>query len=635
MKILKNINSPHDLKQLSTEDLNILSKEIRSHMVSVVSETGGHLAPNLGVVELTLALHYTFDSPRDKIIWDVGHQCYVHKILTGRREYFSSLRQFKGLSGFPKSEESIHDAFNSGHSSTSISAGLGMALARDIRGDNYKIVPVIGDGALTGGMAFEALNFAGHMELDLIVVLNDNEMSISTNVGALSSYLNRIRTDPVYYRGKEEFESIIKRLPKIGSHVVKFTDRIKDCFKYLIVPGMLFEELGFTYLGPIDGHNITAINSVLKNAKVLKKPVIIHVITKKGKGYEPAEKNPFKFHGIGAFNKINGEGLQVKKNNKITYTETFGRTITELAKENERIVAITAAMPEGTGLNDFRKLFPNRFYDVGIAEQNAVTMAAGMAKEGFIPVVALYSTFLQRAYDQIIHDVCIQKLPVLFAVDRAGIVGADGETHQGLFDISFLRAIPNLTIIAPKDENELRQVFYSAFKWINGPIAVRYPRGEGVGVNIDSKLTEVPYGKSEKVKDGKDLLIIAVGPIVYNVLEVSNYLEEKGYSIAVVNARYIKPLDDELILELAEKIKLVLTVEEHVLAGGFGSSIMELISQNELNNIKISSLGIEDVFVEHGKPDELKEEYGIANKHIFAKAEQMLNSNVRNSFNYD
>lgn len=635
MKILDKINSVHDLKQLSTEELNGLSKEIRNYMVSVVSETGGHLAPNLGVVELTLALHYNFESPEDKIIWDVGHQCYVHKIITGRKDNFSSLRQFKGLSGFPKNEESLHDVFNTGHSSTSISAGLGMALARDLKGENFKVVSVIGDGALTGGMAFEALNFAGHMELDLIVVLNDNEMSISNNVGALSSYLNRIRTDPMYYRGKEEFESLIKRLPKIGSQVVKLADRIKDCFKYLVVPGMLFEELGFTYLGPIEGHNITAINSVLKNAKIIKKPVIIHVITKKGKGYEPAEKDSFKFHGIGSFNSLNGESLQVKKNNKLTYTEVFGRTITEIAKENERIVAITAAMPEGTGLNNFRKLFPNRFYDVGIAEQNAVTMAAGMSKKGFIPVVALYSTFLQRAYDQIIHDVCIQKLPVLFAVDRAGIVGADGETHQGLFDISFLRAIPNITIAAPKDENELQQLLYSACKWINGPVAIRYPRGEGRGTDMDSQFIEIPYGKAEIIKDGQDLLIIAVGPDVYKALEVSDYLEDKGYSIAVVNARYVKPLDEELILEFAKKIKCILTVEEHVLSGGFGSSVMELISQNDLYNIKINSIGIGDVFVEHGKPDELREEYGIANKHIIAKAEQMLNSEARNKYNYE
>jgi len=624
MSILENINGPEDLRDLNVEQLINLSGELREKLINTVAKTGGHLAPSLGVVELTLGVHYCFNSPQDKIIWDVGHQAYVHKILTGRKDEFETLRQYKGLSGFPKIKESEHDAFSTGHSSTSISAGLGMALARDRLRKEFEVVSIIGDGALTGGMAFEALNYAGHLGVDLKVIVNDNEMSISNNVGAMSSYLTRIRTDPMYYKGKEELETLLKRLPAIGSRVVKVADRIKDSFKYLVVPGMIFEELGFTYLGPIDGHNISSVIYVLKRAKSTKGPVLIHVITKKGKGYQPAEENPDKFHGISPFNVENGKSL--KKRSKYTYTEVFGNTITRLANNIDNLVAITAAMPSGTGLNIFREKFPKRFYDVGIAEQNAVTTAAGMATQGLKPVVAIYSTFLQRAYDQIIHDVCMQNLPVIFAIDRAGIVGADGETHQGLFDITFLRSIPNMTLLAPKDENELQHMLYTACHYEEGPIAVRYPRGEGIGVPLDSQLEMVPKGKAEIMKEGNQVTLLACGPIVYTALEAADELQKEGIEAAVINARYLKPLDEELILSFAKNTKCLVTVEEHLLAGGFGSSVLELLSQKGIDDVIVRSVGINDVFVEHGKPDQLREEHGITMENIIKKTKEALNS---------
>lgn len=624
MSILENINGPEDLRDLNVEQLINLSGELREKLINTVAKTGGHLAPSLGVVELTLGVHYCFNSPQDKIIWDVGHQAYVHKILTGRKDEFETLRQYKGLSGFPKIKESEHDAFSTGHSSTSISAGLGMALARDQLRKEFEVVSIIGDGALTGGMAFEALNYAGHLGVDLKVIVNDNEMSISNNVGAMSFYLTRIRTDPMYYKGKEELETLLKRLPAIGSRVVKVADRIKDSFKYLVVPGMIFEELGFTYLGPIDGHNISSVISVLKRAKSTKGPVLIHVITKKGKGYQPAEENPDKFHGISPFNVENGKSL--KKRSKYTYTEVFGNTITRLANNIDNLVAITAAMPSGTGLNIFREKFPKRFYDVGIAEQNAVTTAAGMATQGLKPVVAIYSTFLQRAYDQIIHDVCMQNLPVIFAIDRAGIVGADGETHQGLFDITFLRSIPNMTLLAPKDENELQHMLYTACHYEEGPIAVRYPRGEGIGVPLDSQLEMVPKGKAEIMKEGNQVTLLACGPIVYTALEAADELQKEGIEAAVINARYLKPLDEELILSFAKNTKCLVTVEEHLLAGGFGSSVLELLSQKGIDDVIVRSVGINDVFVEHGKPDQLREEHGITMENIIKKTKEALNS---------
>ncbi|MHB1125344.1 MAG: 1-deoxy-D-xylulose-5-phosphate synthase [Bacillota bacterium] len=607
-KLLENINSPADLKSMGPRELEQLAIELRQEMLTCVSRTGGHLAPSLGVVELTLCLHKVFNSPVDKIIWDVGHQSYAHKLLTGRQKAFPTLRQYKGLSGFPKREESPHDAFDTGHSSTSISAAMGIAQARDHQKENYKVVAVIGDGALTGGMAFEALNHAGHLQTDMIVILNDNEMSIAGNVGAMASYLSRIRTDPMYYKGKEELESLLRRLPAIGKRVVKAAERIKDSLKYLVVPGMIFEELGFTYLGPIDGHNIPALLQVLARAKDLSGPVLVHAITKKGKGYPPAEENPDTFHGIGPFHVSSGE--PVKKSGPPSYTSVFGQTLMQIAEKDPRIVAITAAMPEGTGLKPFARKYPRRFYDVGIAEQHAVTLAAGMAVGGLRPVVAIYSTFLQRAYDQIVHDVCLQRLPVVLAIDRAGIVGEDGETHQGLFDLAFLRIIPGITLMSPKDENELQHMLATALNQ-PGPVAIRYPRGQGVGVNLDAEPCALPIGKAEVLRAGKDVTILTVGPLAYAALEAAAKLSGLGISAGVVNIRFVKPLDAETILGSARKTRKILTVEEHVLAGGFGSAVRELLNREGINDVKIASLGVADEFVVHGHGDIFRREYGL------------------------
>jgi len=501
LSLLKEVDSPQDLKRMSSLSLEKLAGEIRRKLIEVVSRNGGHLAPNLGIVELTLALHYVFNSPDDKIIWDVGHQCYVHKLITGRGEKFNTLRTFGGISGFPKREESLHDPFGTGHSSTSISAALGFALARDLLGEQHSVIAVIGDGAMSGGLSFEALNHAGHLQKDLIVILNDNEMSIDRNIGALADYLSRLRTDPKYSKGKSEIEQLLRRIPVIGPRVFKMAERLKDSFKYLVVPGMFFEELGFTYLGPIDGHNLRVLINILHRAKATRGPVLVHVITKKGKGYCPAEMNSDKFHGLGPFDINTGE--VVSDNNIPSYTEVFGRTMVKLGQENSKIVAITAAMCLGTGLSLFAWRFPQRFFDVGIAEGHAVTLAAGLAARGFKPVVAIYSTFLQRAYDQVLHDVCIQNLPVVFALDRAGIVGEDGATHHGLFDISYLRLIPNMVIMAPKDENELQHMLKTAIDY-NGPCAVRYPRGNGTGCSLDEKPVALQVGCAEVLQEGQD-----------------------------------------------------------------------------------------------------------------------------------
>jgi len=612
---LERINDPAQLREMPVRELEQLAEELRQVIINTVSVTGGHLASNLGVVELTLALHSTFNTPEDKIIWDVGHQCYSHKILTGRRERFKTIRCYGGLSGFPKREESIYDVFNTGHASTSISAALGIALARDHKGEKFDVIAVIGDGALTGGMAFEALNYAGHLGRDLIVILNDNKMSIDKNVGALSSYLSRLRTDPMYFKGKEEIESLIKRLPH-GSTVLRLAEKLKDSLKYLVVPGMLFEELGFTYLGPIDGHNIGAMKSVFANAKSLAGPVLVHVLTRKGKGYEPAEDKPDTFHGIGPFDV--GTGTTSPKSEPPSYTSVFGHTLSEIAKDRPNLVAITAAMPGGTGLDVFAKYHPERYYDVGIAEQNAVTMAAGMAAGGLKPVVAIYSTFLQRAYDQIIHDVCMQKLPVSFALDRAGIVGEDGETHQGVFDLTYLRSIPNMVVMAPKDEEELRHMLLTAVEY-EGPIALRYPRGKGVGVTLSEKLTTLPIGRAELLEKGEDIAFFAIGNQVYTALEAAELLAQSGIKATVVNCRFLKPLDEELLSEIAQKIKRVVTVEENVLAGGFGSSILEMLADRGLNNLKITRIGLPDVFIEHGKADLLREKFGLSGEKVFEK----------------
>lgn len=620
MKLLNRINAPEDLLQLSNKELNNLAVEIRELLVTTIAKNGGHLAPNLGVVELTLALHLVFASPKDKIIWDVGHQSYVHKIITGRRDRFSTLRQYKGLSGFPKVAESNHDSFDTGHSSTSVSAALGMALARDYKGEKYHVVAVIGDGALTGGMAFEALNHAGHLGTDLIVVLNDNEMSIANNVGALSGYLTRIRTDPKYFKGKEELENLLRKLPAIGPRVVKLAERIKDSVKHLVVPGMLFEELGFTYLGPIDGHNLSAVKTVLTNAKATKGPILIHVITKKGKGYHPAEENPDLFHGVGPFDITTGK--PIKHDEPPTYTSVFGETLTKLAAKYPEIVAITAAMPGGTGLSRLSKEYPHRVIDVGIAEQHAVTLAASMSLAGLRPVVAIYSTFLQRAFDQVLHDVCMQKLPVVFALDRAGIVGEDGETHHGLFDLSYLRMIPNISIMAPKDEDELQHMLYTALCHI-GPVAVRYPRGIGQGVKMKQDLDLLPWGRSEVVQDGKDLVIFAVGPLVYQALAAAAVSVSNGLSVAVINLRFIKPFDEQLILKYSAKCKRVITLEDNVIAGGAGSGILEILAGNGIK-ADVLNLGIDDIFVEHGNSQTLQQKFGLLADSIVKQIHMMI-----------
>jgi 1-deoxy-D-xylulose-5-phosphate synthase len=587
--------------------MDTLAGEIRELIVQTVSQTGGHLAPSLGVVELCLALHRVFQAPNDRIIWDVGHQCYAHKIITGRRDQFGTLRQYEGLSGFPSRLESIYDIFGTGHSSTSISAAVGLAVARDIRGDERSVVAVIGDGAMTAGMAFEALNHAGHLRKRLVVVLNDNEMSIARNVGALSGYLSRLRTDPMYSRGKEEFETLMRRIPAIGPRVLKWGERVKDSLKYLVVPGMLFEELGFTYLGPVDGHNIAAMISVFNQAKTADGPVLVHVLTRKGKGYAPAEANPDKFHGVGPFEIDTGK---TQKGPRVTYTEVFGRTVVRLAHDDERVVAITGAMTTGTGLVEFSRQYPDRFFDVGIAEQHAVTLAAGLAVEGMRPVVTIYSTFLQRAFDQVVHDVCLQNLPVVFALDRGGLVGDDGPTHQGAFDLSYLRMIPNIVVAAPKDENELQHLLKSAVDH-SGPIAVRYPRGTGTGCPLDQELKSIPIGKGEVVKDGDDVTLLAIGNMVQVAVEAAETLATKGINAAVINARFIKPLDIDLITRYAKRTRIVITLEENTTSGGFGSAVLELLANKEIDEVRVRMIGIPDIFVEHGKPSILREKYGL------------------------
>lgn len=602
MDILNNINSPQDLKKLDLPAMTVLAEEIRELLINSVSQCGGHLAANLGVVELTLALHYVFNSPEDKMIWDVGHQSYVHKILTGRREQMQTLRQYGGLSGFPKVEESPHDTFNTGHSSTSISAALGLAIARDLKQEDYSVIAVIGDGALTGGMAFEALNHAGHEERDLIVILNDNEMSISHNVGALSAYLNRLRTDPSYSRTKEDIENVLKRIPGIGPNIARAAGRFKDLVKYVMVPGAFFEELGFTYIGPVNGHNLEELILVLKNASRMKGPVLIHTITEKGRGYEPARRDPGLFHGVGPFNVETG--LPIKKALR-SYTEVFGDFMVERGKNDTKLVAISAAMTSGTGLTDFAARYPERFFDVGICEQHAVTLAAGMARAGLRPVVAIYSTFLQRAYDQIVHDVALQNLPVIFAVDRAGLVGEDGPTHHGVFDLTYLRSIPNMTVMAPSDENELVQMFYTALT-LDGPVAIRYPRGVGLGIPVNPPDQALPVGRGVLLQQGQDLAVIGAGRGTSLGRELVELLAQQGINASLADARFVKPLDRQLICHLACTHKYLVTIEDNIITGGFGSAVLETIQEERLQ-ADVLRVGIPDEFVEHGKVDILFE----------------------------
>ncbi len=601
-RLLDSIEKPGDLRQLTMQELEQLASEIREELVSVVSANGGHLAPNLGVVELTIALHRVFESPRDKIIWDVGHQAYTHKLLTGRRKEFSTLRQFGGLSGFTSRAESEHDPFGAGHASTSVSAALGMAVARDLAGDDYEVIAVIGDGAITGGMALEGLNQAGHIGSHLIVILNDNDMSISPTVGALARLLDRIRFDHRYLIGKEKSERVVTRLPlgkKAWRAALKLESQIKDFVK----PTTLWEDLGFTYMGPVDGHNISRLESALRRARTYhSRPILVHVVTTKGKGYPAAEGDAVYFHGIPA----NGGGKKAIP----TYSDVFARTTLKLARENPRIVVITPAMPEGNSLNIVQAELPNRVFDVGICEQHAVTFAAGLATQGYIPIVAIYSTFLQRSFDQIIHDVCLQELPVVFAIDRGGIVGDDGKTHQGAFDLSYLSLIPNLIVASPKDENELQHLLFTASR-VGKPMAVRYPRSAGVGVQLDSELHLIPIGKGEILRHGADIGIIAIGATVMPALEAAYRLESKGIQATVVNARFTKPLDAELILDVASQTKRLVTVEENTLQGGFGSYVTDLIKQAGLNDVQIKSLGLPDKFIEHGAQSLLRAKYGL------------------------
>jgi 1-deoxy-D-xylulose-5-phosphate synthase len=597
--ILQTINSPEDLRQLNLTEIEQLAADIREEIIKTVSKTGGHLASSLGVVELTLALHYVFNTPSDKLIWDVGHQVYAHKLITGRKDKFHTLRQYKGISGFPKRSESPFDAFDTGHSSTSISAALGIAIAKHLKKSKNRAIAVIGDGSMTGGMAFEALNQAGHLDKDLIVVLNDNEMSISPNVGALSSFLSRKMTSRQVVRAKGELKHFLKSFSNIGENILQVLKKSEESFKGFFTPGMLFESLKFEYVGPIPGHQLENLIKTFKNVRDFGHgPVLIHVITKKGKGYPPAEENPGDYHGVGPFDIKSGTPVPAA-DTPTTYTRCFGDTLVHLAEKEPKIVAITAAMPAGTGLTRFARRFPNRFFDVGIAEQHAVTFAAGLATEGMLPVFAVYSTFLQRGLDQVIHDVCLQNLPVTFAIDRGGVVGDDGPTHHGAYDLSFLRFIPNLVLMAPKDENEMQHMLYTAIQY-NGPAALRYPRGTGEGVELSENLCEITIGKGELLRQGKDILLLPIGNRVYPALEAAHGLEKVGIDAAVINPRFIKPLDNELIIEWAEKTGRVVTVEDNARMGGFGSAVLELLAGNNHSHIRVTTLGYGDRYLEHG-----------------------------------
>lgn len=621
--ILNNITNPKDLKKLNYEDKKELAEEIRSYIIDVVSKNGGHLASNLGVVELTIALHSIFDTPKDKIIWDVGHQTYVHKILTGRKNQMKTLRRLDGISGFPKTTESEYDCFNTGHSSTSISAALGMARARDILNENYKVIAVIGDGALTGGMAEEALNDAGASKSNIIVVLNDNEMSISKNVGGISLLLGKMRTKNVYTKANEKVRVRMGNIPKVGNKIVKLTSRIKNSIKQIFISKMYFEDIGYTYLGPVDGNDIEAVEEILEQSKKCKGPVLVHVVTKKGKGYKLAEKNPSKFHGTAPFDKKTGEVLKAKSKD---YSKVFGEKLVEIAKNDNRIVAITAAMADGTGLSEFKKKYPKRFFDVGIAEQHAIGMAAGMAKSGLIPVVPIYSSFYQRAYDQVIHDVCMQNLHVIMCADRAGIVGNDGETHQGLLDMASFSIVPNMTIMAPKDFKELEQMIDFAVNF-NGPILIRYPRG-GEG-KVKFKCNEkIVLGESELLKEGSDVTIIAIGKMVEKAVEVADEFSKIGVDAEIINARFLKPFDENKIIESIEKTKNVITIEDGFIKGGLATTVNELIAKNGIIDVNIKNCGYDDEFVKQGSVQELEQINGLDCNSIVAS--WVKNENIVN-----
>jgi 1-deoxy-D-xylulose-5-phosphate synthase len=620
---LEDIQNPHFLKTYETEELNKMAGKIRSFLIEKLSATGGHLGPNLGVVELTLALHKVFDSPKDKMIWDVGHQAYVHKILTGRASQFNTLRQYKGLCGFPKRIESEHDVWETGHSSTSLSAAMGMAIARDLKKTDDKVIAVIGDGALTGGMALEALNHIGHEKKDLIVVLNDNEMSIAPNVGALHNVLGRMRTARKYNKAKDELESLIRKIPAFGGKLAATAERVKDSLKYLLVSGMFFEELGYTYLGPVDGHNLEDLIENLNYAKKTKGPVIIHVLTKKGKGYEPAEldKND-SWHGVGPYKIESGQQIKPKQIGP-SYSGVVSKTLEKISAKDDRVVVITPAMTIGSKLVDYGKAFPDRLFDVGIAEQHATTMAAGLATQNMKPVLSIYSTFLQRGYDQVVHDVARQNLNVLFTIDRSGLVGADGETHQGVFDVAFLRHIPNMVLMMGKDENELQHMVHSALQYNDGPIAIRFPRGNGIGVPMDEEFEDIPIGSWEVLKEGDDVAILTFGTTIPMALEAWEILAKSGISARVINARFIKPLDTKMLnLLYAEKMP-ILTLEEAVLQGGFGSAVLEHAADHHANVI-IDRMGIPDCFIEHGSVTKLLEEIGLTTPDLVERVKTIV-----------
>ena len=605
--ILDHINDYNDIKKVEQEDYPILAKEIRKFLIKGISRTGGHLASNLGVVELTMAIHLCMDFPEDKVVWDVGHQTYTHKILTGRKDQFATLRHYEGMSGFPKRNENECDAFDTGHSSTAISVALGLAHGRDIQGKNHKVISVLGDGSLSGGMAYEALNNAARLKSNMIIILNDNSMSISENVGGMANYLGNIRTDSKYLDLKGGVENVLHKVPKVGEPLIGTIRSAKDSIKRFFVPGMLFEDMGLTYLGPIDGHNIPWMVQTIQNAMRMKEAVIIHVNTKKGRGYRPAENNPSAFHGVEPFHIRTG--AEKSPEWQKTYTQIFSETMLRLGEEKKELTAVSAAMPSGTGLAKFAKKFPKRFFDVGIAEEHAVTFAAGMASAGMKPVVAIYSTFLQRAYDQILHDVCIGRFPVIFAIDRAGIVGCDGETHQGVFDITFMNSMPDMTVIAPKNGTEFEKMlkFCVEFK---GPIAIRYPRGHAF-MGFPDIQEEIVYGKAEILISEKDILLLAVGSMVETAQEVYCKLKEAGHSVSLINARFIKPFDEKLLLELVQTHKLVVTLEENIYTGGFGQQVASFLHQNAEKDVQALGIALPETFIEHGTPEILKEKYGI------------------------
>lgn len=620
--LLDQINQPSDLKRLTKEQLEPLSAEIRKFLIEKLAVTGGHLASNLGIVELTIALHYFYNSPKDKMIFDVGHQAYVHKILTGRKDRFDTLRQYKGLCGFVKRAESEHDVWEAGHSSTSLSAAMGMALSRDLQGQDNRVVAVIGDGALTGGMALEALNHIGHEKRKLMVVLNDNEMSIAPNVGALHNYLCKIRSDRNYKKAKEEVEQLLKKIPAIGGKLAKTAERVKDGLKYLVVSGMLFEEFGLKYFGPVDGHDIEKLLDIFQQAERIDGPVLVHVVTRKGKGYSPAEADSHKWHGATPYKIESGQPL--KSVGTPNYTDIFSEALIELAEQDERIVAVTPAMPGGSGLLKFEKLYPNRMIDVGIAEQHAATMCAAMAMEGMKPVFAVYSTFLQRAYDQAVHDICRQQANVIFAIDRAGFVGPDGETHQGVYDIPFLRHIPNMVIMMPKDENELRHMMKTAVDYDAGPIAVRYPRNAVVGVPIDKEMSPIPIGTWEIVRSGDSAAVLAIGPMVQVAEEAAEQLRKEGIRLRVINARFIKPLDSEMLAQLAKERLPIIALEESSAIGGLGSAVLEWYAEHRIFDMRVKPVGVPDCFVEHGSVKEQRNEVGLTPERVVKEVHAML-----------